>query len=202
MLDDAHMVHVGNGISVNLGWGSKTKPHQLKVGTPNTTIALDIACRSAGQHGLGVLKTVAECCHHVQGRNKADKELEAIAKAEVRPIDDWDLVMDSRNCRYCCCLVPFCHPDVAMLGLAETWVSLTCAADPSLIKDLPHSIHKVNSKGDGGRAEGDFWCVHSSYSTAVCRSPMGVTCIPESTSCLPLLHLPDAAFYCYFCCWI
>ena len=43
------------------------------------------------------------------------------------------------------------------------------AADPNLIKDLPHSIHKVNSKGDGGRAEGDFWCVRSPCLMAVCR---------------------------------
>ena len=46
---DAHMVHAGNGISVNLGWGSKTKPHQLKVCTCNNTVAPSTS--PAGHHG-------------------------------------------------------------------------------------------------------------------------------------------------------
>ena len=72
------------------------------------------------------------------------------------------------------------------------------AADPGLIKDLPHSIHKVNSKGDGGRAEGDFWCVRSSCFTAVCHGLVQLVLLgmPESSSCILLLYLLDRAFVC------
>ncbi len=115
---------------------------------------------------------------HVQGRNKADKELEAIAKAEVRPIDGWDIDMDSCKCS-CCCLrpAPHCclcaHCILCCSDAGESEV-LHPAADGSLIKELPHSIHKVDAKGNGGRAEGDFWCVYACLHKLVVFHPASI----------------------------
>jgi hypothetical protein len=151
------MVHAGNGISVNLGWGSKTKPHQLKVCKRNTTLSPSTSPAGHRVHEC-VPDFQLQCSDHAQGRNKADKELEAIAKAEVRPIDDWDLVMDSRNrCLRYYSLTKLLPPALLSArcslrsGCLGHWLSSVCACSGPQPDKGPAPLHPQ------GNQQGRWW---------------------------------------------
>lgn len=129
----------GNGISVNLGWGKKTRPRDLK------------------------------------GRKKADKELEDIAKAEIRPIDGWDIKMSAPDGSLIDELPHSVHKvdDKGTEAKGDYWYYCTVGLDA----EVAYRFHKLRSEKpwlSPTRKTNIFWYFYSTCRTGwfCCPTPL------------------------------